>query len=179
MFQSNTSSIETHRERNAPMSRLFSFVVLLSCFFVLPAPRVNAAVMITNGSSWKYFIGTQEASTPVNAWRQLGFVDSAWQDGITPIGYAVPANDPGGYEATIRTTLPTSTDGNYSSVFLRKTFVVSNPADFTQLRMDVVVDDGYIIWVNGSEIGRYNAPAGEPAFNSFASGAFEATATTV
>ncbi|HMC28578.1 MAG TPA: lamin tail domain-containing protein, partial [Verrucomicrobiae bacterium] len=161
------------------MSRLFSFVVLLSCFFVLPAPRANAAVLITNGSSWKYFIGTQEASTPVNAWRQLGFVDSAWQDGITPIGYAVPANDPGGYEATIRTTLPTSTDGNYSSVFLRKTFVVSNPADFTQLRMDVVVDDGYIIWVNGSEIGRYNAPAGEPAFNSFASGAFEATATTV
>src|SRR5207237_6920243 len=90
-----------------------------------------------------------------------------------------PDNDPAGYEATIRTTLPTSTDGNYSSVFLRKTFAVSNPADFTQLRMDVVVDDGYIIWVNGSEIGRYNAPASEPAVNSFASGAFEATATTV
>ena len=32
------------------MSRLFSFVVLLSCFFVLPAPRANAAVLITNGS---------------------------------------------------------------------------------------------------------------------------------
>src|SRR5438477_8544376 len=134
MFQSNTSSIETHRERNAPMSRLFSFVVLLSCFFVLPAPRANAAVLITNGSSWKYFIGTQEASTPINAWRQIGFDDGSWQSGFAPIGYpSDPPNDPGGYEGTIRTTLPTSTAGNYLTVFLRKTFTVSNPADFAQL----------------------------------------------
>src|SRR2546421_8250848 len=112
------------------MSRLFSFVALLACAATVPTGSATAAVLFTNGSSWKYFIGTQEASTPANAWRQLGFDDTAWQNGITPIGYAVPPNDPGGYESTIRTTLPTSTDANYLSVFLRKTFVVSNPATF-------------------------------------------------
>src|SRR5436309_16122312 len=100
------------------MKSLFSFVLSLVAFLLMPALPTPAAVLITNGSSWKYFIGTQEASSPANAWRQLGFADSAWQDGIMPIGYAAPPNDPGGYEATIRTTLPTSAGGNYSSVFL-------------------------------------------------------------
>src|SRR5207237_3831142 len=67
----------------------------------------------------------------------------------------------------------------YGSVFLRKSFFVANPPDFAQLRMDIVIDDGYIVWINGSEIGRYNAPTGEPAFNSFAPSGVEATATVV
>ena len=114
------------------MSRPLSFVVLLALFSSL-LPRADAAVLVTNGASWKYFIGTQEASTPINAWRQIGFDDGSWQSGFAPIGYpSDPPNDPGGYEGTIRTTLPTSTAGNYLTVFLRKTFTVSNPADLAQ-----------------------------------------------
>src|ERR1041384_905972 len=90
MSQSNTLSFKLALKGNAPMSKLFSFALLVICFLLPSVPMAKAAVLVTNGSSWKYFIGTQEASTPANVWRQLGFADGAWQDGIAPIGYAVP-----------------------------------------------------------------------------------------
>src|SRR3954464_10243291 len=138
------------------LTPLFVASLFYSCF---TAP---AAVIFTNGASWKYFIGTQEASAPTTAWRQIGFVDAGWAEGLLPIGFAAVANDPGGYEATIRTTLPSGSVSNYASVFLRKSFVVANTNDFSQLRLDLVVDDGYIVWINGREIGRYNIFGGEP-----------------
>ena len=124
-------------------------------------------------------LGTQEASTPPEAWRQPGFPEEGWLSGDGPIGFAVPANDAGGYEATIRTTLPTSTLSNYTAVYLRKTFVVSNVAEVVQLRLGVVVDDGFVAWLNGTEIGRSNAPAGELTFTNAAASAIEPTAWTV
>src|SRR3989442_14155977 len=71
-------------------SKSLPLVGLLFCLLCVESSE--AAVLITNGSSWKYFIGTQEASTPVNAWRQLGFADGSWQSGFAPIGY--PSDPP-------------------------------------------------------------------------------------
>jgi len=158
------------------MKRLFCLLP-----FVLLCDTVStsrAAVIFTNGSTWKYFIGTQEASTPTTAWRDLAFSDSSWQQGLLPIGFAAVANDPGGYEATIRTTLPTGSVSNYASVFLRKSFVVASTNDFAQLRLTVVVDDGCIAWVNGREIGRFNMVSGEPNINSVAISSIESTVAT-
>src|SRR5687768_11191523 len=77
--------------------------------------------------NWRYRLGTNEASSPVEAWRSNAFLeDATWSTGTLPLGYVTGApNDPNGYEAALITTVPTSTAGNYLSVFLRKTFVVS------------------------------------------------------
>ena len=118
-----------------PMKRvLLTPVLLLSLFGLCSSFTASAAVIFTNGASWKYLLGTQEASTPTNAWRQADFVETGWQEGLMPIGFAAVANDPLGYEATIRTTLPTGTVSNYVCVFLRKTFVVGSTNDYAQLR---------------------------------------------
>src|SRR5436190_23718178 len=92
-----------------------AIVLCLSVYWLLSV-STQAGVIFPYGASWKYFIGTEEASSPISAWRQSNFVDSAWQDGIAPLGYATPANDPLGYEATIRTTLPTAAASNYVCV---------------------------------------------------------------
>ena len=162
------------------MKRVLLTPVLLLSLFLLNSPfTASAAVIFTNGASWKYVLGTQEASSPVNAWRQINFPETGWQEGLLPIGFAAVPNDPGGYEATIRTTLPTGSVSNYVCVFLRKTFVVGSTNDFAQLRLDVVVDDGYILWINGREIGRNNMLNGEPTTNTVAISSIESTLSTL
>src|SRR2546425_10901894 len=101
--------------------------VLLPVAWLGLSLSAQSAVLVDFGSTWRYFIGTQEASSPdTNAWRAIGFDDSGWTNGPAPIGYANPPNDPGGYEATIRTPLPSSSASNYTSVYFRKKFMVSN-----------------------------------------------------
>jgi hypothetical protein len=63
----------------------------------------------------------------------------------------------------------TDMDGGYSSLFLRKTFNVTNPTQITGMELRSFSDDGFIAWINGVEVARYNMPAGNVAFNGTAS----------
>ena len=101
---------------------------LVLWFLVLMSASAAPAEDITTGSIWKYFIGTQEATVPVAAWRSPTFDDSTWLSGRAPIGYANPANDLNGYEATIQTVLPNANPNTWTSVYFRKTFNISDPA---------------------------------------------------
>ncbi len=141
-------------------------IVLLTC--VLTA---QGGLLFNNGSSWKYFIGTQEASTPdTSAWRAIDFNDDNWSSGAAPVGYGEP---------DIQTVLPSSAAGNYLSAFFRKTFVVADPADVSSLELVIRFDDGIVVWINGVEIGRDNVPAGNLAFNATASTAREPEVRTI
>jgi hypothetical protein len=157
------------------MLKLRFFLGLALAGVLLP---VQAAVVFDYGSDWKYRIGTSEASSPdASAWRQATFTDSSWAAGPAPIGYANPPNHPA--ESALRTFLPTSQAGGYLSVFFRKTFNVKVPADVQQFILHINVDDGYVAWLNGVEIGRFNVPAGNLAFNASASSAIEPTLTSI
>jgi len=50
----------------------------------------------------------------------------------------------------------TDMQGNYSCVFLRRTFQVQNPAAVRSLALDLLYDDGFVLWLNGQEIARRN-----------------------
>ena len=154
------------------------FPVLLLLMAVTKPAHAAQVQVFPSGSAWRYFIGTNEASVPTTAWRGTNFNDSTWSSGATPIGYpTVPPSNP--YEASIVTTLPTSGALNYLSVFLRKSFVISNPALISQMTIDIPVDDGYVVWINAHEVGRFNVPDGEIPFDVGASGGLEATPTTI
>ena len=118
-----------------------------------------AAVVFTNGSSWKYALGTAEASAPTDAWRAINFNDSGWSGGLTPVGYGEPE---------IVTAVPTGTAGGYTTIYLRKAFNVVDAPSVGQVDLTLQVDDGVVVWLNGVEIGRTNAPAGSPAYNAVA-----------
>ena len=152
---------------------LFLFLVLLC------GTTVRAENIITNGSTWKYLIAASEASTPLQAWRGNTFNDSAFSTGQAPIGDpSTPPDDPNGWEARIVTTVPQGT----TCVFFRKTFLVANPALITQLDLSIVIDDGYVAWINGVEVNRFNmaaAPGTDPLFTDLAVVAGESTFTTL
>jgi hypothetical protein len=147
--------------------------LLLSALIV--CARAFGAPVIDYGSDWKYFLGTSEASDPdTTAWRLTEFDDSSWLSGPTPTGYANPANSPS--EANIVTFTPSVQEAGNLSVFFRKKFSVLKPSSVGQLTLNVNIDDGFVAWINGVEIGRYNFPDGmEPLFNSNASSAIEPT----
>ena len=56
--------------------------------------------------------------------------------------------------------------GSYTSIFLRKTFVITNTADVGIMTLTSFCDDGYIAWINGVEVARYNMPLGEMGYTN-------------
>ncbi len=129
-----------------------SMMVRLLCivFALAGAAQSLPAELIPQGSQWRYFKGRTEASESVTAWRSVNFADSDWQVGPAPFYYGEPFTG----------TLLSDMSGQYSSVFLRKTFVVSNPASVDMLELHTLADDGMIAWINGTEVARYNMPLG-------------------
>ncbi|MBI3416366.1 MAG: lamin tail domain-containing protein [Verrucomicrobia bacterium] len=118
----------------------------------------SAATLVSSNSTWKFFKGTTEASAPDStAWRKTAFDDTAWPSG--PATFYYGENFTG--------TLVADMQNKYSTLFLRQAFVVNNLAALASLELNAVCDDGFIAWINGVEVARNNAPAGEPRFNSF------------
>ena len=95
------------------------------------------------------------------AWRAVAFDDAGWNSGLAPFYYDTDTSA-NGY--TGNTELP-DMSGGYTSVFLRKTFVVANIATVAGLQLTARSDDGFIAWINGTEVARFNMPPGAVAYN--------------
>jgi hypothetical protein len=131
---------------------------LAALHFVL-VPESDAAVLVPLNSVWKYQKGTNEASAPVAAWRGLSFNDSVWSAGVMPFHYG--ENFTGG-------TLFGDMRNNYGSIFLRRTFVVTDLASVGGLDLIATCDDGFIVWINGQPVQRYNLADNKGAYTDLA-----------
>src|SRR6185436_3825626 len=135
---------------------MFRFALLLA--FLGCSPLLGDEVALVRvGETWRYLKGTNEASTPVTAWRQIGFDDSVWLTGQSGFGYSSFGAATIG-AATILTDFPL----NYLSVFFRKKFTVLRPETVKWLILRVDYDDGFVAYLNGVEIVRrgFPGPAG-------------------
>lgn len=127
----------------------------------LPAGIIVPQVYVPpNDVSWHYREGTNEASSPVSAWRSLGFVeDSTWSIGQTSVGFG----DNDDY------TILTDMENNYTSLFLRRVFSIDAGAKPSAIKVKARVDDGCIVWINGVEVARFHVDSTlSPAYNSTA-----------
>ena len=116
-------------------------------------------VYIEPASSWRWRAGDSEASEPREAWRENGFDDSGWLSGAAPFGYGDPpfGTDLSEADPPMRR--------NYSSVYLRRTLEIPNPAMVVALEAAIDFDDGFILWINGVEVASENAPQ-DPTFDA-------------
>jgi len=123
----------------------------------------NRTVLVNSNSNWQFIKGLAEASTPIDAWRQLVFDDSSWSNALAPFFFGDPYNsvtDPG--------TLLSDMQGGYTSIYLRKKFNVFGAAAVTNLLFNFQIDDGLVVWINGFEVLRFNAPGGDVPYNGLA-----------
>lgn len=114
--------------------------------------------LVPLGASWRWQKGTNEVSSPTTAWRQPGFNDSSWLTGPMPFYYGLGGITGGTVLSDMRT--------NYTTVYLRRTFVVADANAVTSLMLREMIDDGFIVWINGVEVQRYNVNAGEQSYNA-------------
>src|SRR3954471_19208493 len=136
--------------------------VLFILLGIFASSICRGETIIPLGSTWKYFKGTAEASNPTTARRETNFDDSAWASGPAAFYYG----------ENLTGTLLNDMRNVYTTVFLRQNFTVANPADYERLVLRTLIDDSFIVWINGKEVTprMANAPLGEPVRTNTATG---------
>ena len=130
-------------------------------------PLPTRVTLVASNALYRWRPGTNEASSPLSAWRQLGFNDSSWAAGQAPFYYE---DSPTAQSTYTGNTLIENMRYNYMCVFLRRAFVVNDPAPLTNLVVRHHVDDGFVMWLNGTEICRVNMALWDGTFSSQADG---------
>ncbi len=127
-----------------------------------PTTPAAGTVLLDSQQTWRCFKGKTAPSSDPAAWRQIGFNDapsrSAWIEGTSPIGYG---------ETFIQTVL-NDMQGNYSTVYLRKTFQVTDPCTIGSLQLEARYDDGFVAWINGVAVASENVLGTDLAYNALA-----------
>ncbi len=127
---------------------------------VLALEASGAELVQRSAAGWRWRPGTTEASAPVTAWRTLGFDDSQFTTAPAPFWY----DTTGDSSTLVGGTQITGMQNVYTSLFFRTTFVLTNTAEIAFLRLGALVDDGFVAWINGTEVQRVNMTgvAGDP-----------------
>ena len=111
---------------------------------------------IATGDEWRYFKATAEPDPlDLMAWTQIAFDDSGWLTGPSGFGYGVDCD-------LVRGTTLSDMSGSYVGVYLRKLFLVPNPARVTSLTLTVDYDDAFLVYLNGTEVARSATMGGTP-----------------
>ncbi|MEP7265653.1 MAG: metallophosphoesterase [Bacteroidota bacterium] len=141
----------------------FSSTVTFTTAPIVIAPPVDT--LIQAGATWKYLdSGTNQGS----AWYTTIYNDSAWAGGPAQLGYG------DGDEATVVGYGPNSSN-RYVTTYFRKTFNVTDPTLYNNLKLQLVRDDGAVIYINGAEVYRINMPTGTIGYTTLASAAISGT----
>jgi hypothetical protein len=99
-------------------------------------------------------------------WRLVGYDDSTWTSGTLGVGY----DSSGNYAPAIGTDLGAAMFNVNPSAYMRVPFTVADPYTLTLLTLSLRYDDGFVAYLNGTEVLRRNAPA-TLAWNSSATSA--------
>jgi Big-like domain-containing protein len=102
-------------------------------------------LLLTNGSTWKYFNSTFEPTdNGFASWYQDFFDDNLWASGPAEIGGGDRAD---GHPET--TTIDIGPNpGRFMSIYFRNTFTVDNPAEFPNVILRLLRDDGAVVYLN-------------------------------
>ena len=132
---------------------------------------------IQTGRVWRYFKGKKEPSgkrvgndtIATLDWTKPGFNDTSWLRGKVSIGYGDDDD----------ATIVSDMRNKYMSLYLRHTFTIGDPYELDNLMLHVEFDDGFVAYLNGTEIGRsdtMNFTGFPPPFDAAANAGHEATA---
>ncbi len=120
------------------------------------------ATLVSTGSTARVLIPASDIGT---GWTAPGFDDAAWLSGVSGVGFDAGTN----YASFINMGIGTQMLDINSSAYLRFPFTVADPNQLQELAMNLRYDDGFIAYLNGTEVARGNAPT-NATWNSAAPG---------
>ena len=112
--------------------------------------------LIKRTDSWKYY----DKGEADSGWKNANFDDSRWTSGYAPLGYAMSG---------ISTTIGYGPNANqkYITTYFRKNIILNSaPTAKDAFMLDYEVDDGFVIYVNGTEAARVNMNSGTIGFDT-------------
>jgi hypothetical protein len=136
--------------------RLLHILVLVTSFFA-SAQIDHWESVVLPGDQWNYLV---PSSQPSSSWNQLGYNSSSWSTGNSGFGYG------DGDDATVVS--------NTISIYIRKTFTITNLSDIEAIILDLDYDDGFVAYLNGQEVARNLISGTVPNFNQTSDGYHEA-----
>ncbi len=125
---------------------------LVAGLVLAASPDADAQVqtLIPLNGTWNYL---DTGIDPLPSWTSGSFNDSAWKTGPAELGYGDTD------EATVVSFGPDA-NNKFITTWFRKTITIANPAAFSSVNLNLVFDDGAIVYVNGVEVMRVNMPDG-------------------
>lgn len=129
--------------------------------YTIPAPQPKVlTTLVPTGADWKYL---DNGSNQGTAWRDTTFDDSAWSSGPAQLGYG------DGDEKTV-ISYGGDVSNKHTTSYFRKSFVVSDPSVAADgLTLNLLRDDGAVVYLNGVEVLRNNLPSGTIGYKELAS----------
>jgi hypothetical protein len=110
--------------------------------------NISMKTLFTTGAQWNYY---DQGSLDNAAWTSTSYTkNSSWKTGYSPLGYG---------KDDVKTTLDYGTDASNKrpTYYFRRNVPLSvEPSASDVFRLDYTVDDGFVVYVNGTEAGRYN-----------------------
>jgi hypothetical protein len=122
---------------------------------------------------WKYFAlprgpgnGGSEPDPFGDTWIHPAFNDGGWNEGAGLFG----AETAGVYPFPIVTTIPAPNNSGPVNIYFRTAFDLdwTGPAARLRLTSTNYIDDGMVIYLNGTEAARFNMPQGPIAYDRLA-----------
>jgi len=115
-------------------------------------------VVVAAGSSMRFLANSTDPELGLS-WTAAGFDAASWGFGNYGVGYETGS----GAQELIDTAVPAGT----FSVYTRAGFDVANRGEVVRLLLGADFDDGYVAWINGTEVYRSpQMPGGLPAWNT-------------
>jgi hypothetical protein len=126
------------------LKRIFIILLLL-----LAGINYSNAQISFEFNSYYFYLKGKDAKGLSSNWMDKSFDPSSWSVGGAPFRYKIGS---GGTELN-------DMQNNYTTLYLKANFNAQNIGLLDDVIFTLNYDDGYIIWINGKEAIRSNAPA--------------------
>jgi len=127
-----------------------AFQLVLVLIFVPGAAL--ALELVPRGADWKYL---DDGTDQMTAWYGSVFDDSSWATGDAQLGYG-----DGDEDTLVDNGLPNPKNEKHITTYFRHEFTVADPGALQGLTLNLLRDDGAVIYLNGAEVYRTNMPVG-------------------
>jgi acid phosphatase type 7 len=137
--------------------------ILLLCLLVSIGQTLRAdTTLVKFGASWKYL----DTGVPAPAaWRTPEFNELGWKTGPAELGY-------GDHRERTTISFGTNPATKYITTYFRRSINIVDISMYSGFRINAYIDDGAVIYLNGTEVGRMNIK-GKPAYTTLAAYAEE------
>jgi hypothetical protein len=132
-------------------------------------PGTQPQTLISRGATWSYYdLGQEPAVQGSKTWRDLDYNDSSWAQGPAILGIASSATvNP--VATTTRRYVTGNSGTQVATTYFRHTFTPSSTTDISSLAIELLRDDGAVLYLNGTEILRDNMPEGPITYSTWSS----------